>query len=78
MLEYCLREDLNQNAPRAMVVLDPLKITITNYPEGQLEYLTGEINPNKPEMGTYQIPFGRELYIEREDFKEEAIINFSG
>ncbi|MFR6291871.1 MAG: glutamine--tRNA ligase/YqeY domain fusion protein [Peptococcaceae bacterium] len=72
MLEYCLREDLNQNAPRAMVVLDPLKITITNYPEGQLEYLTGEINPNKPEMGTYQIPFGRELYIEREDFKEEA------
>lgn len=72
MLEYCLREDLNQNAPRAMVVLDPLKITITNYPEGQLEYLTGEINPNKPEMGSYQIPFGRELYIEREDFKEEA------
>ena len=72
MLEYCLREDLNQNAPRAMVVLDPLKITITNYLEGQLEYLTGEINPNKPEMGTYQIPFGRELYIEREDFKEEA------
>ena len=72
MLEYCLREDLNQNAPRAMVVLDPLKITITNYPEGQLEYLTGEVNPNKPEMGTYQIPFGRELYIEREDFKEEA------
>ena len=72
MLEYCLREDLNQNAPRAMVVLDPLKITITNYPEGQLEYVTGEVNPNKPEMGTYQIPFGRELYIEREDFKEEA------
>ena len=72
MLEYCLREDLNQNAPRAMVVLDPLKITITNYPEGQIEYLTAEVNPNKPEMGTYQVPFGREIYIEREDFREEA------
>lgn len=72
MLEYCLREDLNQNAPRAMVVLNPLKITITNYPEGQLEYLDAEINPHKPEMGIYKIPFGREIYIEREDFKEEA------
>ena len=72
MLEYCLREDLNQNARRAMVVLDPLKITITNYPEGQIEYLDAEINPNQPELGTYKIPFGREIYIEREDFKEEA------
>ncbi len=72
MLEYCLREDLNQNAPRAMVVLDPLKITITNYPEGQIEYLTAEVNPNQPEKGTYQVPFGREIYIEREDFREEA------
>ena len=72
MLEYCLREDLNQNAPRAMVVLDPPKITITNYPEGQIEYLTAEVNPNQPEKGTYQVPFGREIYIEREDFREEA------
>ena len=72
MLEYCLREDLNQNARRAMVVLDPLKITITNYPEGQIEYLDAEINPNQPELGTYKIPFGREIYIEREDFKEAA------
>lgn len=72
MLEYCLREDLNQNAPRAMVVLDPLKITITNYPEGQIEYLTAEVNPNQPEKGTYQVPFGREIFIEREDFREEA------
>lgn len=76
MLEYCLREDLNQNAPRAMVVLDPLKITITNYPEGQIEYLTAEVNPNQPEKGTYQVPFGREIYIEREDFREEANNNF--
>ena len=72
MLEYCLREDLNQNARRAMVVLDPLKITITNYPEGQVEWLDAEINPNQPELGSYQIPFSREIYIEREDFKEEA------
>ena len=72
MLEYCLREDLNMNARRAMVVLDPLKITITNYPEGQIEYLDAEINPNQPELGTYKIPFGREIYIEQEDFKEEA------
>ena len=72
VLEYCLREDLNMNAPRAMVVLDPLKITITNYPEGQIEYLEAEINPNKPELGTYKIPFGREIYIEQEDFREEA------
>ncbi len=72
MLEYCLREDLNMNARRAMVVLDPLKITITNYPEGEIEYLDAEINPNQPELGTYKIPFGREIYIEQEDFKEEA------
>ncbi len=71
-LEYCLREDLNMTARRAMVVLDPLKITITNYPEGQIEYLDAEINPNQPELGTYKIPFGREIYIEQEDFKEEA------
>ncbi len=72
MLEYCLREDLNMNARRAMVVLDPLKITITNYPEGEIEYLDAEINPNQAELGTYKIPFGREIYIEQEDFKEEA------
>lgn len=72
LLEHCLREDLNQHARRAMVVLDPLKITITNYPEDKMEYLDAEINPNQPELGTYQIPFCREIYIEREDFKEEA------
>lgn len=72
MLEHCLREDLNLNAPRVMAVLDPLKIVITNFPEGEIEYLDAEVNPNKPELGTYQIPFGREIYIEREDFREEA------
>lgn len=72
MLEHCLREDLNQNAPRVMAVLNPLKVIITNYPEGQIEYLDAEINPNKPELGTYKIPFSREIYIEQEDFKEEA------
>ena len=72
LLEHCVREDLNQNAPRAMVVLDPLKITITNYPEGQIEYLDAEINPNQSELGSYKIPFGREIYIEQEDFREEA------
>ena len=72
MLEHCLREDLNLNAPRVMAVLDPLKVVITNFPEGEIEYLDAEVNPNKPELGTYQIPFGREIYIEREDFREEA------
>ena len=72
LLEHCVREDLNQNAPRAMVVLDPLIITITNYPEGQIEYLDAEINPNQPELGSCKIPFGREIYIEQEDFREEA------
>ncbi len=72
MLEHCLREDLNQNAPRVMAVLRPLKVVITNFPEGEIEYLDAEINPNKPELGTYQIPFGREIYIEQEDFREEA------
>lgn len=72
MLEHCLREDLNVNAPRVMAVLRPLKVTITNYPEGKVEYLEGEINPNQPELGTYQMPFSRHIYIEQEDFREEA------
>ncbi len=72
MLEYCLREDLNQHAPRTMAVLDPLKVTILNYPEGQLEYLDAEILPGDASAGVRRIPFGREIYIEREDFREEA------
>ena len=71
-LLHCLREDLNMNAPRTMGVLRPLKVTITNYPEGQIEMLPALVNPNDPDAGTYEIPFGRHLYIEREDFREEA------
>lgn len=71
-LEFNVREDLNKTAPRVMAVLDPVKLVITNYPEGQEEWLTTENNPEDPEAGTRDLPFGRELYIEREDFKEEA------
>ena len=68
MLEYCIREDLKLKRPRVMAVLDPIKLVITNYPEGQVEYLDAQINQENPEMGTKKIPFSRELYIEREDF----------
>ena len=63
MLEHFIREDLKLKAPRTMAVLRPLKVVITNYPEGQVEYLDAEINPEVPEMGTRQIPFSREIYI---------------
>ena len=68
MLEYCIREDLKLKRPRIMAVLDPVKLVITNYPEGKVEYLTAQNNPENKEMGTRLIPFSRELYIEREDF----------
>ena len=71
LLEYCLREDLNKRATRAMVVLRPLKLTIINYPEGQIEELTAENNPEDPGSGTRKILFCRELYIEQEDFMED-------
>ncbi|GGB67795.1 glutamine--tRNA ligase/YqeY domain fusion protein [Fictibacillus barbaricus] len=71
MLEHFIREDLKVKAPRTMGILDPLKVVITNYPEGQVEMLDAEINPENPEMGTRQIPFSREIYIEREDFMED-------
>ena len=71
LLEHCLREDLNKKAKRVMVVLRPLKVTITNYPEGQIEGLTAENNPEDPKSGTRQIPFSGELYIEQEDFLED-------
>ena len=71
MLEYCIREDLKLKRPRMMAVLDPVKLVIDNYPEGQTEILTVSNNLEKEEMGTRQVPFGRELYIEREDFMEE-------
>lgn len=70
-LEYCIREDLKAKVPRYMAVLDPIKLIIDNYPEGQTEMLTGVNNPENEELGTREIPFGRELYIEREDFMEE-------
>ncbi len=71
MLEYCIREDLKLKRPRVMAVLDPIKLVITNYPEGQTEYLDADNNQENPEMGTRQIPFSRELYIERDDFMIE-------
>lgn len=70
MLEHSVREDLNKTAPRVMAVLDPLKVTIVNYPEGQSEELEAVNNPEDPAMGTRKTPFGRELYIERNDFHE--------
>ena len=70
MLEYFIREDLKLKAPRTMAVLEPLKVVITNYPEGEVEMLEAENNPENSEMGTRQIPFSRELYIEQEDFTE--------
>ena len=72
LLEYSIREDLNINAPRAMGVLNPVKLTITNYPENQTEILEGDINPEKPDLGTRKFPFSKYLYIERDDFKEIA------
>ncbi len=71
MLEYCIREDLKPKAPRYMAVLDPVKLVIDNYPEGQTEMMEAVNNPENEALGTRQIPFGRELYIEREDFMEE-------
>jgi glutaminyl-tRNA synthetase len=70
MLEHFVREDLKLKAPRTMAVLRPLKVVITNYPEGQTEMLEAENNPENPEMGVRQIPFSREIYIERDDFME--------
>ncbi|CDT86013.1 glutamyl-tRNA synthetase [Vibrio coralliirubri] len=71
-LESCIRDDLNENAPRAMAVLDPVKIVIENYEAGAVETLTVANHPNKPEMGTREVPFTREVWIERDDFREEA------
>ncbi len=70
LLEHSIREELNKTAPRVAAVLNPVKLVITNYPEGQVEYVTTENNPEAPEAGTHQVPFSRELYIEREDFME--------
>ncbi|MFY9493827.1 MAG: glutamine--tRNA ligase/YqeY domain fusion protein [Limnochordia bacterium] len=71
LLEHCLREDLNQNAERRLAVLRPLKVVIENYPEGEVEYLEAQNNPQDPDAGTRLVPFSREIYIEREDFMED-------
>jgi glutaminyl-tRNA synthetase len=71
-LESCIRDDLNENAPRAMAVIDPVKVVIENYDASQTEVLNLANHPNKPEMGTRKVPFTREIWIEREDFREEA------
>ncbi|WP_396597689.1 glutamine--tRNA ligase/YqeY domain fusion protein [Dokdonia sp. R86516] len=72
LLEFHIRQDLNNIAPRVMAVLDPVKLVITNYPEGQEEWLDAENNPEDEAAGERKVPFSRELYIEREDFKENA------
>ena len=72
LLEFCAREHLNKIAPRVMAVLDPVKLVITNYPEGKSEQLTAENNPEDPDQGSRLLPFSNTLYIERDDFKEEA------
>lgn len=76
LLEFCIREDLNKTAPRVMAVLDPVKLVITNYPEDRVEWLDAENNPEDENAGSRQVPFSKELYIERADFKEEASNKF--
>ncbi len=72
LLEYCIKDDLNKTAPRVMAVLNPIKLVITNYPEGKEEWLTAENNQEDESAGFRKVPFSREIYIEKEDFKEEA------
>ena len=72
MLEACIREDLNKRAPRAMAVLDPIKLVVDNYPEDMVEKFEVEVNPEDPSMGTREVEFSKYLYIERDDFLEEA------
>ncbi|MBO4382769.1 MAG: glutamine--tRNA ligase/YqeY domain fusion protein [Clostridia bacterium] len=73
LLEACVRDDLNENAPRAMAVLRPLKVIVDNYPEGQTEEIEVEVHPKKPELGTRTVTFSRELYIEQDDFMVEPV-----
>jgi glutaminyl-tRNA synthetase len=72
LLEYCIKDDLNKTAPRVMAVLNPLKLIITNYPGGKEEWVTAENNPEDPSAGNREVPFSREIYIEKEDFREQA------
>ncbi len=73
LLEACVRDELNAEAPRAMAVLDPIKVVIDNYPEGQTEEITVEVHPERPELGTKTVTFGREIYVERNDFMAEPV-----
>ncbi len=73
LLEACVRDELNAEAPRAMAVLDPIKVVIDNYPEGQTEEITVEVHPDKPELGTKTVTFGKEIYVERNDFMAEPV-----
>ena len=73
LLEACVRDELNANAPRAMAVLDPLKVVIDNYPEGQFEEIEVEVHPDKPELGKKTVTFGKEIYVERNDFMAEPV-----
>ena len=72
LLEFCIKDDLNKTAPRVMAVLDPIKLVITNYPEGKEEWVTAENNPEDENAGSREVPFSREIYIEKEDFREQA------
>lgn len=72
LLEYCVREHLNKTAPRVMAVLDPVKVVIDNYPEGETEYMEIENNPEDVNAGVRKVAFARELFIERDDFMEDA------
>lgn len=76
LLEFCIREDLKLKAPRQMAVINPLKVVITNYPEGQEEMVTLENNPENEAMGTREVPFSREIYIEQDDFMEVPVKKF--
>ena len=76
LLEHTVRECLKETAPRVCAIFDPVKLVITNYPEGQIENITAENIDGKPEVGTRQMPFGKELWIEREDFRQEGDKNF--
>lgn len=76
MLEHCIRDELNQSAPRRIAVTEPLKVTVTNYPDGKTEWFEIANNPNDPDAGTRKVPFTKELYIERSDFMEEPIPKF--
>lgn len=76
LLEFCIREDLKMKAPRQMAVINPVKVVITNYPEGQIEMVTIENNPENEAMGSREVPFGREIYIEQDDFMEVPVKKF--